>query len=124
MSGVATKPSSGRASEPVVIRLPLTELSVGGRQLTRLRSLSRDDVRPLLHVGLNTAMIVADVGAPLRTLAGDEMRAFWREEAADRIGPPEGRARLEDFPGNHLYWASQWGPTEDDRAVILLEKEH
>src|SRR3954471_15466448 len=71
-----------------------------GEPLRRERRLDHEGVRAVLReLGRASTLVVADVGEPLRWLTGDDAFAFWRSEASPRIGSPNDRNYLEDFPG-------------------------
>jgi hypothetical protein len=99
-------------------RLPLAELwdDAGPVAATRLRGLTTADIRELLRAG-PVRFVVADVGHPLRWIpVGDRFR-FWKEEVKPRVAKAP-RWRLEDFPGEYCYSASEWTSAEGPPVVV------
>jgi hypothetical protein len=91
-------------AERVVERVPLAELWAerGPLPLARVGELADGEAERLL-AARGTRVVLAEPGAPLRWLAGDEVGAFWRAERAAGWRASE--------------WRSDCGP-----AVVLLER--
>jgi hypothetical protein len=109
-----------------VIRLPLEELChPDGEARHRVRYLERDDIKTLLReAGRTPIIVVASLGHPLRWMTGNDAFDFWKIEASPRIGTPEGRNYLDDFPGEYFYFASEWCDESGSNRVIVLEHHH
>jgi hypothetical protein len=108
----------------IITHLPLAELcrDDGFSTVERGRSLSREDVRQLLTSG-PVQFVVADVGAaPLWIPEGDSFR-FWKDEAKTHLAT-DAKVRLEEFPDEYCYFASQWEPQRPEAPIIVLEKHH
>ncbi len=100
---VSSLPPELPAWTPVVTKLPLDSLQLwDGTELERSTELDAAAVKPLLRYGVDVVLVVASVSKPLRRLSGDEMRAFWRDDAAVRIAPRDRPAYLTDFLGDRL----------------------
>jgi hypothetical protein len=114
----------------IVTQLPLRELwdARGPRPATRLRALAASDVAALLRVNplLPPArFVLVNGGQPLRWLDLDEMLVFWRETARARIvDPAEQGFRLEDFPGEFCYIASEWHEEGVEAPIVVLKQYH
>lgn len=69
--------------------------------------------------------MIARMGEPLVWLApGDETFAFWKDEARARLWDPSVEsARLEEFPDERAWSASQWR-LADGSVVVLFEEHH
>jgi hypothetical protein len=111
----------------IVIKIPLLELwdMAGVLQHKRGPVLGVLEIVELLR-GPELRVAVADVGRPLRWMAGDELLDFWKNDAKPRIVPPPRASagfRLEDFPGNCAYIATEW-KAESQPTVVVLECHH
>jgi hypothetical protein len=111
----------------VVLKIPLSELwdITGVLEHERGRILGVADVVELLRSS-DLRMAVAEVGRPLTWVAGDELFEFWKNHAKPRIVPPArvtAGFRLEDFPGEHAYVATE-RKAESQAAVVVLECHH
>jgi hypothetical protein len=109
----------------IIRAMPLSQLwDSSGRflPLQRGRDLSEQDIASLLRSGL-TRIVVANCGDPLEWVPLPELYIFWKGEVKPRLWEPSlERCRLEDFPGEYCYGATEW--TGDGGPVILLEKYH
>ncbi len=106
----------------IVTRLPLTELwdAAGPVEAVRIRDLGEDDVRERLR--LRTSGVVATISEPLRWLRDDELFAWWKSEARPRLLPADvERFRLEDFPGDRCWRATEWKLADGSIAVVFEE---
>jgi hypothetical protein len=68
------------------------------------------------------AIVVANVGYPLRWISPDETFSFWKTEARPRIADPTG-FELADFPDEYAYVASVWEAL-GGRLILMLETHH
>ena len=125
--------------------MPLAELwdDSGPLEATQLGELGEDDVRAQLRLGAHGAL--ASIGEPLRWMRGTEFFDWWKSEARPRLVAPghvrhydvpwpdqprRGREdaqadgfRLEDFPGERCWSASEWRLI-DGSTVVLFEEHH
>jgi len=112
-------------SKLIVTRLPLDRLWDEDVDIPAQRE--RYLSRPLLHEMLRQCSVefyVADIGSPLRRVDVAHCYEFWKSEAAKNIvDDPEAGFRLEDYPGQFAYIASEWSG-EIHTPIVLLEKHH
>jgi hypothetical protein len=114
-----------RPDQRIVTKLPLAELwdEKGTLDGGRVHSLGQNNLAELLRLG-PVQFVVADCGANLRWIPMQERFAFWKTikpQVAD--DDPNQPIRLEQFPDETAYTASQWrGRTGE--CVVLLEKHH
>ncbi len=109
----------------LVDHLPLSSLvDPDGYRLRRVGERDAAAIRQLLRTEPDLRMVVASIGRPLRWLTGTELFEFWKRSARRRIGPIGSGCRLEDFPGEQFYWASQWSADGPPGPVVLLEHAH
>ncbi len=103
----------------LVTSLPLDNLwnEFGLVESTLIRDLSATEIRELLRVG-PVQFVVADVAAPLQWVPLAECFRFWKAEAQSRVAGQAG-ARLEDFPGEYCYFASEWQAVDGPPVVVL-----
>jgi hypothetical protein len=109
---------------PIVTKLPLAELwnDNGPLEAMQLAGVGEDGVRTQLRLGAHG--VVASVGKPLRWLRGAEFAEWWKSEARPRLVAPEVDSfRLEDFPGERCWSASEWRLV-DGSTAILFEEHH
>src|SRR5213080_4670641 len=105
-----------------VIRMPLERLP-GDVKARRERLLSKEALREVLRSG-PVEFVVADVGHPLRRIEVGKCYEFWKAEAEPHIAEnPDAAFRLEDFPGQYAYIASEWSAAAQTQ-IVLLEKHH
>ena len=108
-----------------VTETPLRELwdeRGGAVAARRVRDAGAADVAGLLRAGA-VQFVVASVGEKLEWVAPGECYAFWKSEVRAHLADPEAPARLESFPNQYCYFASEW--EQDGRApIVLLEKHH
>jgi hypothetical protein len=109
----------------VVTEIPMRELW-GPRHPVpagRLRGLDRSDLVLLLNAG-KVQFIIANVGDPLVWQPLERCYEFWKAEVQDHLVDPGAHSyRLEDFPGEYAYRASEWRASGYP-PLVLLEKEH
>ncbi|MBV9773512.1 MAG: hypothetical protein JO040_06155 [Gemmatimonadetes bacterium] len=66
----------------------------------------------------------ADVGCPLEWIPEETRFAFWKAEVRGRVVDAVLPSfRLEDFPGERCYLASEW-QVEEYPPVVLVEHHH
>jgi len=108
----------------IITHLPLAELfrDDGFSTVERGRSLSCEDVRQLLTSG-PVQFVVADVGAVPRWIPEGDSFRFWKDEAKTHLAN-DAKNRLEEFPDQYCYFASQCDPQRPEAPIILLEKHH
>jgi hypothetical protein len=106
----------------IVTSMPLTELwnECDGLVVTRLRSLSAEDLKELLRQG-PVRFVVAEVGKKLQRKAETHCFEFWEKEVIPNLLPPDTSVVLEDFPGEYGYFASEW-QFVNGSPIILLEE--
>jgi hypothetical protein len=111
--------------QPTVTRLPVESLSdnKGDIEARRERFLSKEALRELLRRH-PVEFVVADVGTPLKRVEVGKCYEFWKSEAeAHIVADPDSGFRLEDFPGEYAYVASEWSG-QIQTPIVLLEKHH
>ena len=108
-------------NQKVVTQLPLKELTVDGLNYKRGRNLLVSDIKEALRLG-NAEFIIVDIGKPLERIASSSVYDFWKEEK-ENIADDE-RIYLEDYPGEYFYSATEWTSNDNDKRIILLEKNH
>ena len=112
-------------SPSIVTRLPLERLSddQGAIEARRERFLSKEMLRELLRRS-PVQFVVAEVGRPLNRVDSARCYEFWKSEAEPHIvEKPNSGFRLEDFPGEYAYVASEW-LSHSQKPIVLLEKYH
>jgi hypothetical protein len=109
----------------LVTRIPLEELwrADGAYVGRRVRTLDSADVAELLRRG-EVEFVVADVGKPLQWIAVNDCFSFWKNEVKPHLAGPDMKLRLDEFPGQYCYRASQWEIALSATPVFLLEKHH
>ncbi len=110
-------------SRRVVTRIPVDELwtDVDVLNARRTRYLQHEDIRLLLRAG-PVRFVVADVGDKLNWIEADCTYSFWHHEAKPHLNS-EQTGRLDDYPDEYFYFASEWLDSTGAR-IILLEKYH
>lgn len=67
---------------------------------------------------------VADVGEPLLRIDVTKCYDFWKSEVVSHVvEEPDAGFRLEDFPDEYAYIASEWSG-EIQTPIVLLERHH
>lgn len=109
----------------VVTSLPLLKLSHHSDEVSlhRREGVRIYDITQLLRFASGVEMVVAAAGHPLRWLAGQEMLAFWADEARRRTRRA-GDIVFSLAPDRHVYFASRWSDDKDRYTVIVLEQVH
>jgi hypothetical protein len=104
-----------------VTRLPLSRLPTHLGEATRLGDLGAEAIRNLLKAG-PVRFVIADVGAPLHWVPEGDCFKTWKRDILLHVADPDQIAYLERFPGDYVYFASQW----DDGSIpiVLLAKSH
>jgi hypothetical protein len=112
-------------TQRTVTRLPVERLSgdEGDIEARQERFLSKEALRELLRRH-PVEFVVADVGTPFKRVEVRKCYEFWKSEVeAHIVDDPDSGFRLEDFPGEYAYVASEWsGPIQT--PIVLLEKHH
>jgi hypothetical protein len=99
-----------------------------GKVVTERRGeVGREQIAAHLRGG-RVRFVVADVGmgSPLRWIPPGEIYQFWKDEVKPHLVEPEAAERgfrLEEWPGEYCYVATEWGD-EDQGIVIRLETYH
>jgi hypothetical protein len=88
-----------------------------------LRQLSSSEITDLLRAG-RVRFVVADICSRLQWITPEECFRFWKSEAKARIREPDSQSRLEDFPDEYCYFASEWKPADGGEPIVLLMKAH
>ena len=113
------------ARHPIVIYLPVDRLreDCGDVEASRERFLSKEALREILcrHP---VEFVIADVGMPLKRIEVWKCYEYWKSEVeAHVVAGPDSGFRLEDFPGQYAYVASEWSG-QIQTPIVLLEKHH
>jgi hypothetical protein len=106
-----------------VTQLPLTELwdEAGKLPATYARDLTEADIRTLLQA-TPVRFVIADVGKPLQWVQVSECFRFWKTQVRSRVAGAT-QVFLDDFPGGHCYFASEWQGS-DRLPIVLLSLAH
>jgi hypothetical protein len=110
----------------IVTLIPIERLydEAGYIEARRERWLSKALLRDLLRRH-PVEFLVANVGFPLQRIKVAKCYEFWKTEVmahiVDNLDDPT--FRLEDFPGEYAYVASEWSG-EIQTPIVLLEKYH
>jgi len=109
-------------AEPVINRLPLSQLPPPFATAKRLRDLATADVRELLRAG-PVRFAVAMMLFPFHIVPEQQCYEFWKSEVQSHLvcDPDEGAA-LDDFPGGYCYFASEW--SDGGSPIVLLSAAH
>jgi hypothetical protein len=111
--------------QSIVTRIPVEKLTdkKGEFEARRERFLSKEALRELLKRH-PVEFVIADIGKPLKRIDVAKCHDFWESEVqAHIVNDPNGEFRLEDFPGQQAYIASEWSG-EIQTPIVLLEKYH
>jgi hypothetical protein len=112
-------------SERVVTEIPIKEIwdKDGTIEATRDSYLSADELRDMLRK-FPVEFIIANVGEHLKSIPVHMCYEYWKSEVKEHlVSAPEKPFRLEDFPGEYAYVASEWSG-EIQTPIVLLEKYH
>jgi hypothetical protein len=115
-----------RPEQRVVTQLPLDELWTdrGALRATRVCELSAAEIADLLRWG-PIRFVVANGGLPLDWIPVEQRYEFWKSQVKMRlVDPAAERFRLEDFPGEYCYAASEWKADEVAEPIVLLSTFH
>lgn len=109
----------------VVTAMPLHELwrSDGSPIEPRGLLLSRKNIRELLRLG-PIEFVIADAGLALQWIPISDCYKFWRAMVKPHLAEPDSKARLEEFPDQYCYFASQWREPNSKTPIVLLERYH
>jgi hypothetical protein len=109
----------------IVNQIPLYRLwdQDGEIEAVRERWLTKQSLREMLS-DYPVEFYVADVGHPLLRIDVAKCYDFWKAEVeSNLVEDPERGFRLESFPGEFAYVASEWSG-EIQTPIVLLEKYH
>jgi hypothetical protein len=111
-------------ADRVVTVIPLQVLWTDDGELPaqRGRWLDRDAIRELLRKG-PVRFVVANVGERLRWISLDDRFGFWKADVVAHLAETD-RIRLDGFPDNMAYVASEWLSAENGPPIVLLETRH
>ena len=107
----------------VVTEIPLKEIwnHEGAIEAIRDRYLSANALKNMLKK-FPVEFVIANVGDPLKSVPISMCYDFWKSEVkAHLVSNPEESFRLEDFPEEYAYLASEWSG-EIQNPIVLLEK--
>ena len=110
---------------PPVTRLPVERIAGDGGEIEahRERFLSKEALRELLRRS-PVEFVVADIGTAFKRVEVRKCYEFWKSEVeAHIVDDPDSGFRLEDFPGEYAYIASEWS-RRIQTPMVLLEKHH
>jgi hypothetical protein len=121
------KQISMRPEMRIVTQLNLTSLwnDQGDLELDRLQYVGIGQISNLLRQS-SVRFVVANVGEPLNWVPEEDAYRFWKEEVKPHLVEPQSAEdgfRLEDFPGEFCFTASEWRG-QGTLIVVLLEKYH
>ena len=109
----------------VVAHIPVERLcdDEGDIEAHRERWLSKSALREMLRQ-YPVEFFIADVGIPLRRVEIGKCYQFWKSEVEPHlVEDPNSGFRLEDYPGEYAYLASEWSG-DIQAPLVLLEKHH
>ena len=105
----------------IVNKLPLSCLPTPLGEAKRVAELGSAGIRELLRSG-EVRFVVADVGYPLNWISQSDCFTAWKHEVQPHLIEPSQHVKLEQFPGQYMYFASRW---EDGGCpIVLLSKIH
>jgi hypothetical protein len=105
----------------IVTKLPLDELTVDKIAFERKRNLLPVEIEEFLKLN-NVEFITADVGHPINKISNEAAFKFWKESKSNIVKDFD-YIRLEDYPQEYAYLASEW-ISEAGNRLIVLEKYH
>ena len=109
-------------AEPVINRLPLSQLPPPLATAERLRDLTVADVRGLMRKG-PVRFAVAMMLSPFRVVPEHQCFEFWKSEVKPHlVSDPDEGAALDDFPDGYCYFASEW--SDGGSPIVLLSAAH
>jgi hypothetical protein len=109
-------------ANPVIHRLPLSQLPSPLATAKPLRNLAGTDVRELLRNG-PVRFAVAVMLSPFRVVPEHRCYEFWESEVQPHlVSDPYDGAALDDFPGGYCYFASEW--SDGGSPIVLLSAAH
>lgn len=115
-----------RPEQRIVVSMPLDELwdEQGSITARRGRALGQQEIAALLS-SETVQFVVANVGSHLRWIPLDDRFTFWKGEVKVRLVPTNAeKLRLEDYPGEYCYVATEWRRPSGQSTIILLERHH
>jgi hypothetical protein len=110
---------------PIITRLPIDRLydDEGEVEAHRERYLSKEALQDLLR-RYAVEFVIADIGMTLKYIEVQKCYEFWKSEVkAHIVDDPDSGFRLEDFPGEYAYIASEWSG-QIQTPIVLLEMFH
>ncbi|HVS40416.1 MAG TPA: hypothetical protein VMS17_32965 [Gemmataceae bacterium] len=113
-----------QALQRIIRSMPLDELwdDSGVVAARWIKDLAAAEIRELLNGGA-IRWVVADIGKKPKWIPELDGFTFWKEEVKPRLVDGEYQARLQDFPGEYCYTASEWRDARG-RPVVLLYRHH
>ena len=119
----AILPESMKPGLRVVTGLPLEALWRGEDAFgSRQRDLNVEDLSTLLRQG-SVAFVIADVGKALEWIDPADCFRFWKTEVRPHISTTA-KIVLDQFPDEYCYVASDWGRSDGDLPIVVLERHH
>jgi hypothetical protein len=125
MKGKSKDPVRAASWTRLVSRMPVEELwsMAGSTRHLRLRSLTTDDVEPLLKAFPDLRLVEARIGEELRWYPHGDY-GFWYHRAQLHAAEPDNRRSLDEFPDSMCYFVSEWVEAESQDRVLLFEQHH
>ena len=111
-------------NKKIVTQFPLTNLWTDNEDIyaEREKHLTADNIQETLK-NYPVEFVVADVGQKLKWISYDKSLDFWKSEVKQHLANDITNIKLDNFPGNYAYIASEW-IGEIQTPIILLEKHH
>ncbi len=105
-----------------ILQTPVKDFQLGNGLDTyrRNRQLTRENIKVILQKN-SIQFLIADVGHKLEIIDASQCFTFWKAEVEKHLASKS--TRLEDYPDEYLYFASEW-VAEGLNPVLLLEKHH
>ena len=108
-------------SKRIITQLPLAQLWTGEGPVgaSRGRTVGEAELAALLRRG-PLRFVVADVGKAPHWRTEADCFAFWKSEVRPRLVRADATSwRLEDYPGEYCYRASEWTGAPGTPIVVL-----
>lgn len=110
------------AANQMILQIPVKDFQLGNGLDTyrRNRQLTGENMKSILQKK-PVQFLIADVGQKLKIIDASQYFTFWKAEVEKHLASKS--ARLEDYPDEYFYFASEW-VAEGLNPVFLLEKYH